>query len=59
MDCTSRTAQRAIEGFLARARTTDGINILYLSCHGIQDDRGRLHFAFADTAMRRSTGSGW
>ncbi|GGQ81736.1 caspase, EACC1-associated type [Couchioplanes azureus] len=49
LDCTSRTAQRAIEGFLARARTTDGINILYLSCHGIQDDRGRLHFAFADT----------
>ncbi|MEV6599614.1 caspase family protein [Actinoplanes sp. NPDC051346] len=49
LDCTSRTAQRAIEGFLARARTTDGINVLYLSCHGIQDARGRLHFAFADT----------
>lgn len=49
LDCTSRTAQRAIEGFLADARTTDGVNLLYLSCHGVQDERGRLYFAFADT----------
>ncbi|MFI7601560.1 caspase family protein [Actinoplanes sp. NPDC049681] len=49
LDCPSRTAQRAIEGFLAQARTTDAINVLYLSCHGVQDDRGKLYFAFADT----------
>jgi hypothetical protein len=57
VDCTSRHAQRAIEGFFADARISDGINLLYLSCHGVQDARGQLYFAFTDTerAFLRST----
>lgn len=49
LDCVSRQAQRAIEGFFAGARISDGMNLLYLSCHGVQDAQGRLYFAFADT----------
>nr|WP_245736504.1 caspase family protein [Micromonospora pattaloongensis] len=49
MDCDSRQAQRAIEGFFSSARVTDGMNLLYLSCHGVQDSQGRLYFAFTDT----------
>jgi hypothetical protein len=49
VDCTSRQAQREIEGFFAAARPADAMNLLYLSCHGVQDRQGRLYFAFADT----------
>jgi hypothetical protein len=49
VDCTSRQAQREIEGFFAAARPADSMNLLYLSCHGVQDKQGRLYFAFADT----------
>jgi hypothetical protein len=49
VDCTSRQAQRGIEGFFSAARVSDGMNMLYLSCHGVQDAQGRLYFAFADT----------
>lgn len=49
VDCTSQQAQRAIEGFFAQALISDGMNLLYLSCHGVQDASGRLYFAFADT----------
>lgn len=49
VDCTSQRAQREIEGFFSTARVTDTMNLLYLSCHGVQDKQGRLYFAFADT----------
>ncbi|WP_238161714.1 caspase family protein [Micromonospora endolithica] len=49
VNADSRQAQRAIEGFFSSARITDGMNLLYLSCHGVQDNRGRLYFAFTDT----------
>ncbi|WP_431895757.1 caspase family protein [Micromonospora haikouensis] len=49
VNCDSRQAQRAIEGFFSSARITDAMNLLYLSCHGVQDNRGRLYFAFTDT----------
>jgi uncharacterized caspase-like protein len=49
IDCTSRQAQREIEGFFAAARPADPMNLLYLSCHGVQDKQGRLYFAFAET----------
>jgi hypothetical protein len=49
VDCTSQQAERQIEGFFAAARPADPMNLLYLSCHGVQDKQGRLYFAFADT----------
>ncbi|MCY1139373.1 hypothetical protein OWR29_15340 [Actinoplanes sp. Pm04-4] len=49
IDCSSRTAQREIEGFFQAASVTDDLNLLYLSCHGVQDKQGRLYFAFTDT----------
>jgi hypothetical protein len=49
VDRTSAAVQREIEGFFAGARTSDALNLLYLSCHGVLDARGRLYFAFADT----------
>ncbi|MFI5951846.1 caspase family protein [Micromonospora chalcea] len=49
IDATSREALRSAERFLKDARPSDALNLLYLSCHGIQDPQGRLHFAFADT----------
>lgn len=49
VDCTSGAARRAIDGFLSSARPSDGMTLLYLSCHGVQDDQGKLYFAFADT----------
>lgn len=49
VDCTSQDARRAIERFFSAARVTDTMNLLYLSCHGVQDRQGRLYFAFADT----------
>ncbi|MCM4077480.1 caspase family protein [Paractinoplanes hotanensis] len=49
IDCSSRTAQREIEGFFQAASVTDTLNLLYLSCHGVQDRQGQLYFAFTDT----------
>jgi len=49
VDCTSQRAEREIEGFFSAARVNDTMNLLYLSCHGVQDRQGRLYFAFADT----------
>ena len=49
VDCESRQAQRAIEHFLSEARVSDAISLLYFSCHGVQDARGKLFFAFSDT----------
>ena len=49
VDRPSGVVQREIEGFFAGARTTDALNVLYLSCHGVLDARGQLYFAFADT----------
>jgi predicted regulator of Ras-like GTPase activity (Roadblock/LC7/MglB family) len=49
IDATCQQARRSIEGFLRDARASDALTMLYLSCHGVQDPQGRLHFAFADT----------
>ncbi|SNY38097.1 caspase family protein [Paractinoplanes atraurantiacus] len=48
-DCTSQEARLEIERFFAHAGVSDEMNLLYFSCHGVQDRRGRLYFAFADT----------
>ena len=49
VDCTSQDALRSIEAFFSGARVSDAMNLLYLSCHGVQDAQGRLYFAFSDT----------
>lgn len=41
--------RRAIGAFLAD-RGTDDLVLVYLSCHGLLDKRGRLYFAATDTA---------
>ena len=40
--------RRAIGAFLAD-RGTDDLVLVYLSCHGLLDERGRLYFAATDT----------
>ncbi|MGK5682685.1 caspase family protein [Actinoplanes sp. URMC 104] len=49
VDCSSQRARREIESFFADAAFGDAMNLLYLSCHGVQDRQGRLYFAFTDT----------
>jgi hypothetical protein len=48
IDRTSQQARIAVERFFAAARPDD-VSLLYFSCHGIQDPRGDLYFAFTDT----------
>lgn len=31
----------------------DDLVVVYFSCHGVKDDRGKLHFAFSDTLHNR------
>jgi beta-lactam-binding protein with PASTA domain len=47
-DCGVQDARRAVAVFLDAARRT-GVNLIYFSCHGIQDTEGSLYFAFRDT----------
>ena len=48
LDGTAQEARLAIEDFFAEAHPSD-LHLLYFSTHGRPDDRGELHFAFADT----------
>jgi ABC-type branched-subunit amino acid transport system substrate-binding protein len=52
IDSTAHEARLAIEEFFSTARPTD-VHLLYVSCHGIQDQRGELYFAFSDTQRER------
>jgi streptogramin lyase len=51
VDQPAHLLRRAIERFLAD-RHLDDLLLLHLSCHGIKDDAGRLHFAATDTERR-------
>jgi hypothetical protein len=42
----------AIEDFCADRRLDDQL-LIYLSCHGVLDDRGRLYYAASDTRRQR------
>ena len=42
----------AIEEFCADRRPDDQL-LIYLSCHGVLDDRGRLYYAATDTRRQR------
>jgi len=48
VDESSYTYRQAIEEFFQN-RNLDDLLLLHLSCHGIKDDDGRLHFAASDT----------
>ncbi|MGP3970243.1 caspase, EACC1-associated type [Streptomyces sp. 6N223] len=50
VDATSYEVRRALERFF-RGRGRDDVLLLHLSCHGIKDDEGHLHFAVSDTDM--------
>jgi Caspase domain len=43
----------AIEDFCADRRPDDQL-LIYLSCHGVLDDRGRLYYAATDTRRQRT-----
>jgi caspase domain-containing protein len=44
---------QAIEDFCADRRLDDQL-LIYLSCHGVLDDRGRLYYAATDTRRHRT-----
>ncbi|MBN1174860.1 MAG: caspase family protein [Micromonosporaceae bacterium] len=54
--------RRVVDGFLAD-RTPGDLVLIYLSCHGVLDPRGRLYFAATDTVGTRlpstAVESGW
>jgi len=47
----------AIEEFFADRTRSDQL-LLYFSCHGIKDDRGRLYFAASNTKLNRLASTG-
>jgi carbon monoxide dehydrogenase subunit G len=51
IDKTESEIRRALAVFLD-GRDTDETTLVYLSCHGIQDRRGRLYFAATDTISK-------
>lgn len=56
-DPDARGLRLAISDFLS-ARRSDDLVVVYLSCHGIRDARGRLHFAAADTRPAQLAATG-
>jgi membrane protein YdbS with pleckstrin-like domain len=61
-DRTVHQVRVALEDFLADRNPAD-LLLVYLSCHGLLDARGRLHLAASDTLKVRlsatGVGSGW
>jgi uncharacterized caspase-like protein len=51
VDKTESEIRRSLAMFLD-GRGTDDTVLIYLSCHGIQDPRGRLYFAASDTISK-------
>jgi Caspase domain len=49
--------EEEIEGFFAD-RKPDDLLLLYLSCHGVKDQDGRLYFAATDTKLQRLAATG-
>ncbi|MEV0568379.1 ATP-binding protein [Dactylosporangium sp. NPDC050588] len=48
IDRTAHDIRVEVEGFLA-GRDPDDLLVVYLSCHGVRDRRGRLYFAATDS----------
>src|SRR5690242_6130475 len=55
IDQDEREVRREIDSFLS-GRGIGDLVVVYLSCHGLLDRRGRLYFAAADT-VRNQLGS--
>ena len=53
----SYNVNEAIEEFFADRSRGDQL-LLYFSCHGIKDDRGRLYFAASNTKLNRLASTG-
>jgi len=49
---TLQKAAEAIEGFFLQAGREE-LLLLHLSCHGVKDEGGELHFAFRNTRLDR------
>jgi hypothetical protein len=52
VDAPAQKVKSGIFDFCEQARPGD-LLLLYLSCHGVLDDRGRLYYAATDTQSRR------
>src|SRR5262249_44127911 len=48
LDAPAEGLRRQIAGFCGQASPADLV-LVYLSCHGVLDDRGRLYYAASDT----------
>jgi uncharacterized caspase-like protein len=48
INASSRKVQEEVERFFKHRNLTD-LLLLYFSCHGVKDQRGRLHLAMPDT----------
>jgi len=48
LDAAADTVRRRVAQFCAQAGPRD-LALIYLSCHGVLDDRGRLYYATTDT----------
>ena len=57
VDQPGQVVEEEIEGFFAD-RTPADLLVLYLSCHGVKDQDGRLYFAAKDTRLQRLAASG-
>jgi uncharacterized caspase-like protein len=62
LDAPAESLRRQIASFCAQVAPGD-LALVYLSCHGVLDDRGRLYYAAADTdrSLLAATGvaAGW
>jgi WD40 repeat protein len=52
LDRTADELLRTVDNFLTQ-REPDDLVLVYLSCHGVRDSHGRLHFAARDTDTMR------
>lgn len=57
LDQPAYYANEAIEDFFNDRSFNDQL-LLYFSCHGIKDDRGRLYFAASNTKLNRLASTG-
>lgn len=57
MDAEAQTVRLAIEEQLSECVPTD-LLLVYISCHGLRDARGRLYFAATDTIKNRLAATG-
>ncbi|GAA2137374.1 hypothetical protein GCM10009760_17810 [Kitasatospora kazusensis] len=57
LDRSAHEIRMGVEDFLS-GRATGDLLVVYLSCHGVRDARGRLYFAAADTDKAHLSSTG-